>query len=146
MPCLQTAPCCDRGLPITVHHCCLHRGLCTMGITSCLQAAPRSYVYPVACRPVPLSLCHRCATKPDIVLALPAGSRIVIEEFLRGEEASFFALVDGETCVGLLSSQVGGLPFVWADMHAWKGSLSTSSTKEACLSQPNSVWGCRLSR
>ena len=33
----------------------------------------------------------------------------MIEEFLRGEEASFFALVDGETCVGLLSSQVHGL-------------------------------------
>ncbi|KAK9727184.1 hypothetical protein RND81_05G264300 [Saponaria officinalis] len=34
-----------------------------------------------------------------------AGSRIVIEEFLEGEEASFFALVDGENAVPLESAQ-----------------------------------------
>jgi len=34
-----------------------------------------------------------------------AGSRIVIEEFLTGEEASFFALIDGETCIPLVGAQ-----------------------------------------
>ena len=34
------------------------------------------------------------------------GNEIVVEEFLDGEEASFFALVDGETCVALGSAQV----------------------------------------
>ncbi|KAL9228702.1 hypothetical protein vseg_004253 [Gypsophila vaccaria] len=34
-----------------------------------------------------------------------AGSRIVIEEYLEGEEASFFALVDGENAVPLESAQ-----------------------------------------
>ncbi|WOL01563.1 phosphoribosylamine--glycine ligase-like isoform X1 [Canna indica] len=34
-----------------------------------------------------------------------AGSRIIIEEFLEGEEVSFFALVDGETALPLESAQ-----------------------------------------
>eukprot|EP00208_Stichococcus_sp_RCC1054_P007238 CAMPEP_0206143182 /NCGR_PEP_ID=MMETSP1473-20131121/19571_1 /ASSEMBLY_ACC=CAM_ASM_001109 /TAXON_ID=1461547 /ORGANISM="Stichococcus sp, Strain RCC1054" /LENGTH=481 /DNA_ID=CAMNT_0053538475 /DNA_START=268 /DNA_END=1714 /DNA_ORIENTATION=- len=34
-----------------------------------------------------------------------AGAEIVVEEFLDGEEASFFALIDGETCVALASAQ-----------------------------------------
>jgi phosphoribosylamine--glycine ligase len=34
-----------------------------------------------------------------------AGSTVVIEEFLRGEEASFIAMVDGETVLPLASSQ-----------------------------------------
>lgn len=29
-----------------------------------------------------------------------------MEEFLEGEEASFFALIDGESCVALASAQV----------------------------------------
>jgi phosphoribosylamine--glycine ligase len=37
---------------------------------------------------------------------LTAGAEIVVEEFLDGEEASFFALIDGETCVALASAQV----------------------------------------
>jgi phosphoribosylamine--glycine ligase len=35
----------------------------------------------------------------------PAGSRIIIEEYLEGEEASFFALVDGENALPLESAQ-----------------------------------------
>ena len=35
----------------------------------------------------------------------PAGARIVIEEFLEGEEASFFALVDGTTALPLATAQ-----------------------------------------
>ena len=34
-----------------------------------------------------------------------AGQRIVIEDFLRGEEASFFALCDGETAIPLAAAQ-----------------------------------------
>ncbi len=34
-----------------------------------------------------------------------AGSELVIEDFLEGEEASFFALVDGETALPLVSAQ-----------------------------------------
>lgn len=37
----------------------------------------------------------------------PAGSNIVVEEFLDGEEASFFALLGGKTCLALASAQVG---------------------------------------
>lgn len=35
-----------------------------------------------------------------------AGSNIVVEEFLDGEEASFFALLDRHTCLALASAQV----------------------------------------
>ena len=34
-----------------------------------------------------------------------AGAEVVIEEFLDGEEASFFALVDGETALPLATAQ-----------------------------------------
>ena len=34
-----------------------------------------------------------------------AGAEVVIEEFLEGEEASFFALCDGETAIPLASAQ-----------------------------------------
>jgi phosphoribosylamine--glycine ligase len=34
-----------------------------------------------------------------------AGSEVVVEEFLEGEEASFFALCDGETAIPLISAQ-----------------------------------------
>ena len=34
-----------------------------------------------------------------------SGVEIVVEEFLDGEEASFFALIDGATCVALTSAQ-----------------------------------------
>ncbi len=34
-----------------------------------------------------------------------AGAELVIEEFLEGEEASFFALCDGETAIALASAQ-----------------------------------------
>ena len=35
-----------------------------------------------------------------------AGSRVVIEEFMAGEEASFFAITDGEKVFPLVSAQV----------------------------------------
>lgn len=42
-------------------------------------------------------------------MCIDAGTEIVVEEFLDGEEASYFALIDGETCVALASAQVGSL-------------------------------------
>ena len=39
-------------------------------------------------------------------LVVLTGSKIVVEEFLEGEEASFFALLDGHTCLALASAQV----------------------------------------
>lgn len=35
-----------------------------------------------------------------------AGATVVVEEFLTGEEASFFAFIDGESCVPLVGAQV----------------------------------------
>jgi len=35
-----------------------------------------------------------------------SGAEIVVEEFLEGEEVSFFALIDGESCLPLASAQV----------------------------------------
>ena len=34
-----------------------------------------------------------------------AGAEVVIEEFMQGEEASFFVLVDGETCLPIGTAQ-----------------------------------------
>ena len=44
-----------------------------------------------------------------ITHTLLAGNELVIEEFLDGEEASFFAWVDGEKVVPLIAAQVRGL-------------------------------------
>lgn len=49
-----------------------------------------------------------CAAVDDMLISGSfgeAGARIVIEEFLSGEEASFFALIDGETCIPLVGAQ-----------------------------------------
>ena len=49
-----------------------------------------------------------CAAVDDMLIKGTfgdAGERIVIEEFLSGEEASFFALIDGETCIPLVGAQ-----------------------------------------
>lgn len=39
----------------------------------------------------------------------------MVEEFLTGEEASFFAFIDGETCIPLVGAQVraGGSSMGW---------------------------------
>jgi hypothetical protein len=37
----------------------------------------------------------------------------VVEEFLSGEEASFFAFIDGENCIPLVGAQVGGWVGGW---------------------------------
>lgn len=46
---------------------------------------------------------------------MQAGAQIVVEEFLTGEEASFFAFIDGETCIPLVGAQVraGGSSMGW---------------------------------
>jgi phosphoribosylamine---glycine ligase len=41
----------------------------------------------------------------DLLLAESAGAEVVIEEFLKGEEVSFFALSDGKTAVPFASAQ-----------------------------------------
>lgn len=49
-----------------------------------------------------------CAAVDDMLVNKAfgsAGNKIVVEEFLAGEEASFFALLDGSTCVALASAQ-----------------------------------------
>lgn len=52
--------------------------------------------------------CNMCiiAANNDSWLSWLSGSEVVVEEFLDGEEASFFALIDGENCVALASAQV----------------------------------------
>ena len=44
-------------------------------------------------------------SREEAEAAIAGGGSMVIEEFLRGEEASLFALVDGETAVPLASAQ-----------------------------------------
>ncbi|MAM71629.1 MAG: phosphoribosylamine--glycine ligase [Gammaproteobacteria bacterium] len=54
------------------------------------------------------SLDEACATVKDMLSGNSfgeAGHRVVIEEFMRGEEASFIALVDGRTALPFASSQ-----------------------------------------
>ncbi|KAL3155573.1 Phosphoribosylamine--glycine ligase, chloroplastic [Trebouxia sp. C0009 RCD-2024] len=49
-----------------------------------------------------------CSAVDDMLVSKAfgsAGSNIVVEEFLDGEEASFFALLDGHTCLALASAQ-----------------------------------------
>lgn len=49
-----------------------------------------------------------CAAVDDMLVNKAfgaAGSNVVVEEFLHGEEASFFALLDGSTCLALASAQ-----------------------------------------
>lgn len=46
---------------------------------------------------------------------------MVVEEFLAGEEASFFAFIDGENCVPLVGAQVS--PTVGARWGAGWGLL-----------------------
>ena len=50
-------------------------------------------------------ICWQVSQPRDIPI-YSAGSEVIVEEFLDGEEASFFALVDGRTCVALASAQV----------------------------------------
>lgn len=49
---------------------------------------------------------HGC----HLLMADHAGQQIVVEEFLHGQEASFFALVAGRTCLPLGSAQVHPAP------------------------------------
>jgi phosphoribosylamine---glycine ligase len=49
-----------------------------------------------------------CAAVDDILVAGAfgaAGAELIVEEFLEGEEVSFFALIDGDTAVPLASAQ-----------------------------------------
>ncbi len=46
-----------------------------------------------------------CTVRVKQLALPPPGDELVIEEFLDGEEVSFFALVDGEAAVPLVSAQ-----------------------------------------
>jgi phosphoribosylamine---glycine ligase len=48
---------------------------------------------------------HEAHAAIDAMLTHPAGARVVIEEFLEGEEASFIVLSDGKNVLALASSQ-----------------------------------------
>ena len=58
------------------------------------------------------------------------GNELVIEEFLDGEEASFFALVNGEECVPLIAAQVGPLHRAQAStlLHSARGDTLRTCT------------------
>ena len=53
----------------------------------------------LACRITDIGVCRSSTS------VFNAGNSVVVEEFLEGEEVSFFALVDGEDCLALASAQ-----------------------------------------
>lgn len=69
-----------------------------MALLSQLQSVATCHVYTTLQQHSAYCMAHRSW--------LYAGSNIVVEEFLDGEEASFFALLDGSTCLALASAQV----------------------------------------
>lgn len=89
-----------------------------------------------------------------------AGSRVVIEEFLVGEEASFIVMVDGKTALPFASSQdhkardngdkgpnTGGMgayspaPVVTADVHDWVMQNVIQPTVEGMAAEGNTYTG-----
>ena len=66
---------------------------------------------------------NECDSRVKARLSWASGSEIVVEEFLDGEEASFFALIDGNTCIALASAQV------------WITALS-APTHDTCMLPP----------
>ena len=77
------------------------------------RRARRSSSRPMGLRPARASSCaqtrRRGARPPSTRCSAAVSARpareVVVEEFLRGEEASFFALCDGETALPLASAQ-----------------------------------------
>jgi len=63
-------------------------------------------------------------------LLLYAGNEVVVEEFLDGEEASFFALIDGEAAVALASAQD----------HKAVGDGDTGARSRCCCVHGRGVW------
>lgn len=96
----------------------------------CQPCLPACHLLLVQCRAYKYKTCSQAActhlaTHSGLLpLILPsasklrccryAGSNIVVEEFLGGEEASFFALLDGHTCLALASAQVCSLARLYA--------------------------------
>lgn len=61
------------------------------------------------CPPPQLCFLLHAPTQPPphfLMVLWNAGAEVVVEEFLDGEEASFFALIDGPNAVALASAQV----------------------------------------
>ena len=81
----------DAPHALTTHSLCTH-SCCCISVVLCSFFPTQALSTKGTVKPV----------FPNIV----AGSQIVVEEFLIGEEASFFALLDGNTCLALASAQV----------------------------------------
>ena len=79
--------------------------------TGNLAAAPTCKLPLVCCHLEAFRLLYSASDLIGTLLRFctSAGSNIVVEEFLDGEEASFFALLDGHTCLALASAQVSAL-------------------------------------
>lgn len=87
-------------------------------------------------------------THPSPGCSLP-GTTVVVEEFLDGEEASFFAFIDGENCTPLVGAQVRGmeprqgLPHAQAPERAASLGRNTLPRHEAGLSLGRCSWTFR---
>ena len=88
---------CIRNLARQVSPNLRHHYIKTVyGLCISVYCLPSKYwILPLQDHPTLLQLHMTCA-----------GLEVVIEEFLDGEEASFFALIDGRTCIPLASAQV----------------------------------------
>ena len=103
---------CSRssGTQVSRPSCCAVRSkqwLCLRPACRSALAAVQPRDAPVCCNEFMMDSCS-CSCHLEMCLKLPAcsGSEIIVEEFLDGEEASFFALIDGSNCVALASAQV----------------------------------------
>lgn len=66
---------------------------------------------------------------------MDAGANIVIEQYLPGEEVSYFALVDGETVIPLGSAQAS-----WVDIaHAYLKQMNEFLSKCVGHLRPSTV-------
>ncbi len=80
----------------------------------------------------------QCCSVPHVRLLLPTGTTVVVEEFLTGEEASFFAFIDGENCIPLVGAQVGGQAGTgceWVGLHCMRSSGCGMAHDGSCCRQ-----------
>ena len=67
---------------------------------------------------------------------------MIVEEFLDGEEASFFALVDGRTCTALASAQVALLDCsLLQAQYAMVTGMNSAHTKQRSFAQDHKAVG-----
>ncbi|MFM2396328.1 MAG: hypothetical protein RLZZ434_910, partial [Pseudomonadota bacterium] len=63
-----------------------------------------------------------------------AGARVVIEEFLTGEEASFIVMVDGKNILPLATSQTAKISYLWPPAK------TTNACKTATKARTRAAW------